>query len=367
MPFPAKGQGAVAISGTGVVAASPDEQPVPIASMTKMMTAYLVLQTHPLVGNEGGPVFTLTAADHAAWVYDAQNDLSNVELLAGEKLDERQLLEALLIPSADNVANIFASWVSGTEARFVALMNATARKLGMDQTTYADASGVSSHTVSTAANQALLATILMKNPVVRSIVRQPDVPFPVEGRVWNYNPELGVDGIVGVKSGFTGAAGSCLTTAAWRTVGGRSVLVVSVVTGQPLGLQQAGQADIALLNAETQQAKELTPFGDRTVVATVHVPWSHRSIPASISAPFDPIGPQGLDLSFDLVGAPVTATELREGWGAGTVVGTLEVTSPFGTVAQLPVSLDRAIPPPPSGSRLPRLPTSFPVHASSGT
>ncbi len=361
MPFPAKGEGALAVMGTGVVAESPREKEVPIASVTKMMTAYLVLKAHPLTGTEQGPSLTFTEKDHLAWMRYAAADDSNVELVKGESLTERQLLEALLIPSADNVADILARWVGGTEPAFVAEMNQAAALLGMDHTHYADASGLDPRSVSTAADQALLATVVMENPVFRSIVAKPDVPFPVMGHVWNYNPAIGVDGIVGVKSGFTPQAGGCLVTAAWRRVGGRHVLVVSAVLGQVLGLGQAAAGDEALLTAATGRLRLLQPYGTSLGAARVAVPWLHAGREAALAAPVALVGFDGLLVHSTLVGAPVTTGELRHGWPAGAVVATLEVSSRFGKVEELPVTLVRAIPAPPAGSIVPRSRPTLPV------
>lgn len=364
MPFPATGEGAVAVMGTGVVAESPRERAVPIASVTKMMTAYLVLKAHPLAGAEQGPSLTFTEKDHLAWMRYAGAGDSNVELVKGESLTERQLLEALLIPSADNVADILARWVGGTERAFVAEMNQTAALLGMDHTHYADASGLNPRSVSTAADQALLATVVMEDPVFRSIVSKPEVAFPVMGHVWNYNPAIGVDGIIGVKSGFTPQAEGCLVTAAWRSVGGRRVLVVSAVLGQVLGLGQAAAGDEALLGAATGKLRVLEPYGTSLEAARVAVPWLHASRAAALAAPLALVGFDGLRLDSALVGAPVTTGELRHGWPAGAVVGTLEVSSRFGKVAALPVTLVRAIPAPPPGSIVPRSRPTLPVGSA---
>jgi D-alanyl-D-alanine carboxypeptidase (penicillin-binding protein 5/6) len=361
MPFPAKGEGAVALMGTGTVAASRNEKEVPIASVTKVMTAYLTLLAHPLHGNQQGPTFHFTAADHRAWIVASEHGDSNVELVKGETLTERQMLEALLIPSADNVADILGRWVAGSDGRFVREMNRMAASLGMRHTHYADPSGVSPHSVSTAADQALLASIVMENPELRSLVALQTVAFPVMGHIWNYNPVLGSDGIIGVKSGFTNAAEGCLVTAAWRKVGDRRVLVISSVIGQPLGLWQAGQADIALLDAATKRLQLLSMFGSTTQVARVSVPWSHATVGASIAAPVRLAGWPGLLLSDRLVGVLVTQRNIRHGWSAGEVVAHLEVRSQFGPVASYPVSLDGAIGPPPAGSVVLRSPVPLGV------
>ena len=113
LPFPVKGEAAVVIPGLGLVGASPAERVVSIASLTKMMTAYIILKDHPLSMSGNGPVFQMTAADHASWVFAATRGESNLEVKKGERLDERQLLEALMIPSADNIANYLAVWDAG--------------------------------------------------------------------------------------------------------------------------------------------------------------------------------------------------------------------------------------------------------------
>jgi len=123
-----------------VIASTPNQTPVPIASVTKIMTAYLVLKAHPLQPGEDGPILTMNAQD----VSDYQNDLSNgysiLKVKQGEQLTEIQLLEGLMLPSGDNIASTLGSWASGTEDAFVAKMNDIAQSLGMTKTHYADAS-----------------------------------------------------------------------------------------------------------------------------------------------------------------------------------------------------------------------------------
>ena len=103
----------------------------------------------------------------------------------------------------------------------------------------------------------------MENPVVRSIVSHPSLAFPVAGTIVNYNPALGADGIIGVKSGFTSEALGCLATAAFRSVAGQSVLVVAVSLGQPGGLWGAGSADEGLLSGLGRAARSASTSRSR--------------------------------------------------------------------------------------------------------
>jgi serine-type D-Ala-D-Ala carboxypeptidase (penicillin-binding protein 5/6) len=208
---------------------SPHEHPVPIASLAKVMTAYLTLKRYPLGGAQNGFTMTVTAAQAQA---EAQ-DQSVVAVRAGEQLTERQLLEALLIPSGNNIAQMLAAQGAGGETGFVAEMNAEARALGMDHTTYTDPSGFDPNTVSTAADQLRVFQRAMRFPVFRQIVSMPSVTLPVAGTLTNFNP-LVADGYAG-KTGSDSAAGGCLAFFTNVTVGGRPVTAVGVVLGQGEG------------------------------------------------------------------------------------------------------------------------------------
>lgn len=144
---------------------------------------------------------------------------------------ERQALEAMLIPSGNNIASLLAGWDAGSEAAFVAKMNARARQLGLRSTRYADASGADPATVSTAIDQFRLTVAALQIPAFRQIVAMPQVTLPVAGVAYNVNSALGHDGIVGVKTGSTSQAGGCLAFAAIRTVAGSPVTIVGAVLG----------------------------------------------------------------------------------------------------------------------------------------
>src|SRR5262249_39191058 len=191
--WPAHGQAAVQI-GQSQVQAGPNQLPAPIASVAKVMTAYLVLRDHPLRLGEDGPTITLTDADVADTDRRRGQRESIVSVAAGERLTERQALQALLLPSANNIAAVLTRWDAGSEGRFVARMNAAARSLGMTHTRYTDPSGYDAATVSTAADQVRIVDRAMRLPVFASIVATPSATLPVAGTVHNTNRLLGQDG-----------------------------------------------------------------------------------------------------------------------------------------------------------------------------
>jgi serine-type D-Ala-D-Ala carboxypeptidase (penicillin-binding protein 5/6) len=253
--WPADGVSAADISGIGVMDGLGATQQVPIASVAKLMTAYVILQDHPLLGGGSGPDITVEPSEAAAYPSQARDGDSLVAVAAGEAISERQALEALLLPSADNMAWILARWDAGGQAAFTAKMNATARRLGMTATSYTDASGLDSTTTSTAADQVRLGMAAMQVPALAAIVDMPTAVVPVAGTIRNTNTLLGQDGIVGLKTGSTQAAGGCILVAAWSQAGGRKALIVAATFGQPgtagtilPNALQAGRSVVLALN-----------------------------------------------------------------------------------------------------------------------
>src|SRR5690348_166548 len=151
--WPAEGQAAFVRTGDSRLHASPNQHAAPIASVAKVMTAYLVLRHHPLAVGEAGPTITLTEDDVADADRRRRQEESIVSVEAGEQLTELQALQALMLPSANNIAAVLARWDAGSEERFVAQMNGAARSLGMAHTHYTDPSGYDDATVSTAVDQ----------------------------------------------------------------------------------------------------------------------------------------------------------------------------------------------------------------------
>jgi serine-type D-Ala-D-Ala carboxypeptidase (penicillin-binding protein 5/6) len=231
--WPGDGQAAFVRGGQSQIQAGPNQHAAPIASVAKVMTAYLVLRDHPLRPGEEGPTITLTEADVADTDRRRRQEESVVSVAAGERLTEHQALEALLLPSANNIAAVLARWDAGSVEAFVARMNAAARSLGMTRTHYTDPSGYDDATVSTAADQVRIVDRAMRLPVFARIVATPSATLPVAGTVRNTNTLLGHAGFVGVKTGSDDAAGGCFAFRAIRWIDGKRTTITGVVLGQP--------------------------------------------------------------------------------------------------------------------------------------
>jgi hypothetical protein len=140
----------------------------------------------------------------------------------------------LLTQSANDIAYALAVWDAGSVDAFVAKMNAMAIFLGADSTHYVDPSGYGPGSVSTAADCLRIASAGMADPTFAAVVGMATLTLPLMGVVHNVVTEVGSNGVVGVKSGYTSTAGGCMVLAANRVVDGRTVVVLAAVLGQPV-------------------------------------------------------------------------------------------------------------------------------------
>ncbi|GLW55356.1 serine hydrolase [Kitasatospora phosalacinea] len=351
IPWPTRGQAAAEVVGVGSLGASGEETPVPIASVTKVMNAYLILQAHPLKKGESGPVITV---DQQAAQESGNSDESTVVLKEGQQLTEYEALEMLMLPSANNVARLLARWDSGSEAEFLKKMNATAAQLGMTNTTYADPAGYVNDTKSTAKDQLKLAEKVMQMEIFRQIVAEPDTRFNGQ-RVYNTNALLGKNGNIGVKTGSSTPAQSCLMWAAVKEIGGEERMILGVTLGQPqtkeeMSLVRAAQPPSDRINVAAQAAlagRTLAKQGD--VVGHVDDGVGGK-VPLVAAKDLTVAGWNGVTAHLTLTPVGKIAHTLA----AGTQVGTLSAGEGEGRV-EVPVTLQSDLAPASIGSRLLRL------------
>jgi serine-type D-Ala-D-Ala carboxypeptidase (penicillin-binding protein 5/6) len=355
--WPIAGQAALLVPGIGSLGSAGGEQPRPTASLAKVMTAYLTLKQFPLSPTAGGFTLTVTTADARAEAQDARQDESVVAVRAGERLDERQLLEALLIPSGDNIARMLAVQVAGSVPRFLAEMNSTALSLGMDKTRYTDPSGYEPTTVSDASDQLRVFERAMSFAVFRQIVSMPRVSLPVAGTVDNYNPLI-AEGYEG-KTGSDSEAEGCLAFFKRITVGGRRMTLVGVVLGQGTGgatfviLAAAAAAAERLVRSVTPaiQARTVLPAGTAVMLASS----ADGSRAAGVTAdPLRVIGWGGLreHLAFR---TRALGTDLRAGQPVGEAALTGSLPTPSGGQTETAVGSSTALARPGLGWRLAHL------------
>ncbi|WAZ22359.1 D-alanyl-D-alanine carboxypeptidase [Streptomyces cinnabarinus] len=230
IPWPADGQAALDVQGIGTFGSSGDQKPVPIASVAKVMTAYVILRDHPLKSGEEGPKIEI---DQAAEEQSDAGQESTVDVFAGDSITEREALESILIASANNVARLLARWDAGSEKAFVEKMNSAAEDLGMSNTTYTDPSGLNDTTVSTAVDQVKLAKAAMESPAFREVAAMMSYDDYKGQNHGNWNQLVGKNNVVGIKTGTTTSALGNLVFAAKQDVGGETRTIVGAVVRQP--------------------------------------------------------------------------------------------------------------------------------------
>ena len=245
-PGGVKAKGAVlADAATGQVLWGRDvDTERPMASVTKVMTALLVLQG----GDLGRQIQVPKAAFSYAWKYGGET----AALRPGDVLTAQELLEALLVPSGADAAYTLANAYGPGLDAFVARMNATAARMGMKDTHFTSPDGLpyptETSTYSTPSDLLILGLAAMRYPAFRSIVDLPFYHLP-KGRGhhdywWDNTDELigSYPGAVGIKSGYTDRAGHCLLFEAIRN--GQALIGVvldSPATGPAAAARDAEQ------------------------------------------------------------------------------------------------------------------------------
>jgi len=228
-------QGSLALQGNGRDLALLDaDHARPIASVAKAMTALEVLRAHPLKDAlDEGPVLTMSATDVQDYKDTIAKDGSSLPVTLGERLTERQMLLGLLLPSANNFADTLARWTSGSVDAFVGLLNASAQQMGMVHTHFADPSGFSPDTASSASDLVRLGNAVLDVPALSALVATQKATLPDGTALENLDSLLVSEpGWLGIKTGSTPDAGGCLLFAARRDVGGATITMVGAVLKQ---------------------------------------------------------------------------------------------------------------------------------------
>jgi D-alanyl-D-alanine carboxypeptidase (penicillin-binding protein 5/6) len=272
LPWPTTGSAALSVAGLGTIGTHGPQTALPLASTAKIMTGLVILDDHPLKLTEQGPMVPVTAADVATYLSEKNQGQSVFPLAAGERLSEYQALQALLVPSGNNIAELLAAWDAGSSGAFVDKMNAKANALHLSQTQYVDSSGLSPLSVGSPQDLIALAQSALKNPVFAEIVAQPEATLPVAGRVFNVNAVIGQDGIVGVKTGSSGAAGACLVFAANVMADNQPAQLFGAIMGLPT-LDDVFTSTTNLLHAVAPALHDASVLSTNQVIAEYQAPW----------------------------------------------------------------------------------------------
>lgn len=333
--WPTYGQSAAGAVGYGVLGTNGEQKPLPIASVAKVMTALAVLKAKPLAAGQSGPMITITQEDVDYYYQTVANGGSNTAVAIGEEISQYQALQALLLPSSNNMAYTLARWAYGSEKDYVSFANNFAKSLGMTNSTFTDASGFSPDTVSTASDLTRLAVNAMDNPVIAEIAAQTEATIPVAGRIFNVNSLLGRNNIVGLKTGNTDEAGGCFMAAAVKEVAGQKIIAVSVIMGAPYR-SLALQDSVPLVNSVLTNFEPVTLVKADQVVGSYTVP-GNEPVKAKAKADITGVRWVGTDTIPE-----VSLDKLQHDVAAGAEVGT--VRAQFGRqTAETPIIVESAV------------------------
>lgn len=314
LELPPYGASAIAAIGRpGVLAQAGSTEALPIASITKVITALVVLDAKPLSPDEAGPTITFGPADLDYYYHQQAQDGLVWPVANGQQLSQRDVMNVVLLASANNYAQSLAKWAFGSDEDFVAAATAWLSSHGLENTTLTEASGIQETNRSTAQDLTKLAQLAIEHPVVAAIVATPSTEVPGLGTVNNRNRLLGIDGVDGIKTGTLDDDWACLLFSTDVTIGGETKTFVGVVLGGP-DHPTVAAAIRALIEDATQGYTEVTFASAGQEFAEYDTPWGDES--SAITTETVSRVVWGLDLiSLAVDAAPVRLTNAGESAG----------------------------------------------------
>jgi D-alanyl-D-alanine carboxypeptidase (penicillin-binding protein 5/6) len=242
LALPSEGASAISVSGgddylgadaSGIWATSGTDEPRPIASISKLITALVVLEAWPLAGvDDPGPRIVFDKADHD--LYDEYYVLGATiaAMPTGSSMSLHEALATMLIPSASNYAEAVSTWAFGSQSAFVGAARRWLAANNLTGTTIVEPTGISRRNTSTPSDLLTIARLAAAHPVIAEIVATPSLSLPGPGVVYNTNGLLGQGGVTGLKTGNLGEGSYNLLYTATLEVGAAAPLSV---TGVMLG------------------------------------------------------------------------------------------------------------------------------------
>lgn len=199
------------------------------ASLAKLITVQVVLGKYPLKAGESGPTITMAADDEARYWHEVQSGGSYGRVVAGERLTERQLIEGIILVSANNMADSLAIWAFGSLEQYQAAATAWLKANHISETTIGiDASGLDATTTSTPTDLCQIALLAAKQPALVEIMSEPNATMPTGDVFTSTNRLLGQEGIFGGKTGYNEAAGRGVILLARHDIDGVNLTTVAV-------------------------------------------------------------------------------------------------------------------------------------------
>lgn len=283
LDLPDAGSSAVSVAGAeeylgaeanGIWATSGDNSPRPLASITKLITALVILDARPLADeNDPGPTITFTSADNDLYDEYYVKGATIAAMPTGSSMSLREALAAMLIPSASNYADVVSRWTFGSRWAFLEAARAWLAKNGLTGTTIVEPTGIDPGNTSTPTDLIALGRLAAQHPVVAQIARSASANLPGVGTVYNTNSLLGTSGITGLKTGNLGGDTHNLLYTAKVDIGtGTPLSVVGVVMGGA-SRQSVNDAVVGLLDSVRAGFHDVPVATQGRVVGSYSTAW----------------------------------------------------------------------------------------------
>ena len=342
--LPGFGESAIAADGFGTLATDGPQDQVPIASITKTITALVILDAKPLSdATDPGPTLTFTQADVEILQQTQAEYGSFGELPATMQLSEKDALTMMLMASANNYAQSLAIWAYGSVDAYLAAANAWLAAQGLTGTVVDDTSGISSGSRSTPADLLRIGSLVMANASLAQIVGTPSIDIPGVGPVTSTNGLLGESGVNGIKTGTTVDAGATLLYSAVLPVGSQTVHVIGVLLGAETH-EQLDAAVLALLSSVQASFHEVILSTADEYIGDALTVWGASSRVAATESV------SRIVFSDTPITVTPVLTSITSG-AAGTPVGSFDITIGEEKVT-IPLALSSALDDPGAGWRL---------------
>lgn len=313
LTFPGYGATAVGALGyPGILGESGSTEALPMASISKIITALVVLEVKPLAPDDPGPQIDFTAADVKIYNDYLARYGSVKPVRAGLSLTQHQVMELTIIASANNYAQSLVNWAFGSEAAFVVAATAWLAEHNLTSTVMTDSTGMNPENVSTAADLIQLGKLALADPLVSELVDTKSATIPSVGDISNTNKLLGDDGVRGIKTGTLDEAN--LLFAADYLIGDTTVTVIGVMLGAKdhtvlnadvvalLATVKAGFQEVQLTTEGQSYGSYTTSWGETSeLVATEDssvVVWAGTRVSLLVESRPVTLGAKGTDVGM---------------------------------------------------------------------
>lgn len=330
---------------SGTWSATGTGEPLPIASITKLITALVILDAAPLASaDDPGPTITFGKADHD--LYDEYYVLGATiaPMPTGTSMSLHDALAAMLIPSASNYAEALSSRIFGSQSAFLDATRDWLASHGLTGTTITEPTGLSPRNTSTPADLLAIAKLAAAHPAIAKIVATPAVSIPGAGPLYTTNGLLGTAGITGLKTGNLGAGTHNLLYTATLDVGATDPLSVTGVVLGGYSHESVNATVIAALDSIRSGFHQVPVATEGQEIGSISTPWeSTATIVIGESASILTWSDTPIELTMDI--------ETPLAYRDGTVVGSITWTAGPNTVTA-PVMISGTIDPPTEWWRL---------------